>query len=708
MKNTILVLLALMVSGSASSQLGWKWVNPMPQGNALTDIWMFNDHEILLVGGAGTVMRSTDFGATWAVNHGIANSHSMFRSVFFRNSQEGWIAGDGRLVLHTTNGGNDWSLISSSGLETPGRLLFRSADTGWLVGGSASGGLALKTRDGGTTWDTMLSTSATLEDVCFLTDSVGWVLGSDAMVHRTSDAGSTWASTPTTLQPPLKSLYAMSSDTVWVAGYYNLAQTTDAGQTWQIRLHIDDTFRSITFADRNIGWAAGIGGNIARTTDGGATWTWSQIEGWPAFLRIAGQVSGYGLATGHRGLIFLTTDSGQTWSGRTAGAGEDLLSIDFPSAHEGWVGGIGGLIMHTTDEGATWVVSYDSSGETAWAIDFVSSSTGWVVGGRTIRKTTDGGQTWHHSSTPSSGYALSVSFVDSLTGWISGEGSDQIHRTTNGGVSWESQGRSDFQHISQVQFITPSIGWALDEFYSDGVDSSILRTTDGGATWTRHSVGTTQGHVRRFCFVSSSLGWASGALEQIWRTTDGGMSWTRQHVGGYRTAFNIGFSSETHGLAVGGGEYYDDLVLHTTDGGVNWTEQRTCNSQFLYNVFCLGEQKCWMVGVGGTILATTDGVSSLNNDLLSSHRPSQLMLDQNYPNPFNPSTTITYALPHSSDVRLTIFNAIGQQVATLVNGRQDAGTYSRIWTATGMPSGVYFYRLESRGTIETKKLLLLR
>ncbi|MGH7497203.1 MAG: ThuA domain-containing protein [bacterium] len=84
-------------------------------------------------------------------------------------------------------------------------------------------------------------------------------------------------------------------------------------------------------------------------------------------------------------------------------------------------------------------------------------------------------------------------------------------------------------------------------------------------------------------------------------------------------------------------------------------------------------------------------------------------LAQNYPNPFNPTTTIHYELPVLSKVDLSIYNLLGQKVATLVSGRQLAGSYEINWEAAAHPGGVYFYRLEtSTGFVQTKKLILLK
>jgi hypothetical protein len=114
------------------------------------------------------------------------------------------------------------------------------------------------------------------------------------------------------------------------------------------------------------------------------------------------------------------------------------------------------------------------------------------------------------------------------------------------------------------------------------------------------------------------------------------------------------------------------------------------------------------VGWDGTILRTTDGgaVTDVNNNRIEI--PIRFALDQNYPNPFNPSTTIRYTLSDASRVSLKIFDLTGREIATLVNERKPTGSYQVEWNAGGLPSGVYFCRLQAGGNVETKKLFLLK
>ncbi len=102
--------------------------------------------------------------------------------------------------------------------------------------------------------------------------------------------------------------------------------------------------------------------------------------------------------------------------------------------------------------------------------------------------------------------------------------------------------------------------------------------------------------------------------------------------------------------------------------------------------------------------------SSVNVLKVSSENvvPNEYSLEQNYPNPFNPTTTIKFSLPEASNVKLTIYNAIGQKVAEIVNSTMDAGSYSFNWDATNVASGLYFYELNTNNFSSVKKMMLLK
>ncbi len=94
--------------------------------------------------------------------------------------------------------------------------------------------------------------------------------------------------------------------------------------------------------------------------------------------------------------------------------------------------------------------------------------------------------------------------------------------------------------------------------------------------------------------------------------------------------------------------------------------------------------------------------------LVDNPAPSNYALQQNYPNPFNPVTTIKYSLPLKSQVELVVYNTLGEKVKQLVNGEKEAGSHSVELNATGLPSGVYFYRLQANNFTQIRKMILLK
>ena len=98
---------------------------------------------------------------------------------------------------------------------------------------------------------------------------------------------------------------------------------------------------------------------------------------------------------------------------------------------------------------------------------------------------------------------------------------------------------------------------------------------------------------------------------------------------------------------------------------------------------------------------------------ISSSLPKEYSLHNNYPNPFNPATTIEFDLPVSGDVKLSIYNLLGEEVATLINGNLEAGKHSVVWEGMNnsknlVSSGVYFYSIKAGSFNAVKKMILIR
>ena len=137
--------------------------------------------------------------------------------------------------------------------------------------------------------------------------------------------------------------------------------------------------------------------------------------------------------------------------------------------------------------------------------------------------------------------------------------------------------------------------------------------------------------------------------------------------------------------------------------------QSSPTSSTLYGLSFSDINNGWAVGFDGTVIAYTIPVTAESEQ----SSPDEFSLNQNYPNPFNPSTTIEYSIPERTDVKLTVINIVGEEVAELVNQTMDAGNYSVVFDShsgevRNLPSGVYFYRLQAGNFKTIKKMILLK
>ena len=184
--------------------------------------------------------------------------------------------------------------------------------------------------------------------------------------------------------------------------------------------------------------------------------------------------------------------------------------------------------------------------------------------------------------------------------------------------------------------------------------------------------------------------------------TDVYSQWYPQTSGTTYWLSGVSFTDANNGTDVGVG----GTILRTTNGGTNWISQTSGTTNHLRGVSFVDANTGWAVGDSGTILRTTNGGVKVVN--ISTKIPSIHSLEQNYPNPFNPTTNIKFDIPKLTNVKIIIYNALGKELTSLVNEKLSAGSYEVDWNASNYASGVYFYKLETEEFTNTKKMVLLK
>jgi len=140
-----------------------------------------------------------------------------------------------------------------------------------------------------------------------------------------------------------------------------------------------------------------------------------------------------------------------------------------------------------------------------------------------------------------------------------------------------------------------------------------------------------------------------------------------------------------------------------SDGGDNYTLFLSRSYQCGVTTYPPNDLTCTYIFVAAQSLTiTSTGVDE------GSGVPSEYRLAQNYPNPFNPGTVIEYSIPKSSFVTLKVYDVLGREIATLVNGEQTAGSYTTQFDATNLANGTYLYKLQAGSYTETKKMVVLK
>jgi len=573
----------------------WFWQNPLPQGNNLSDICEDVNHpgRFFAVGDHGTILKKENLSDWqiieqgnfdhlfsvyfkgnygWAVGYngtilqnidGLGNTWyplssgttKQLLSVFFFDQLNGWIVGQDKTVLHTTDGGTHWNSSYPTGSEQYFSVYFTSLLNGWIAGAANTNGVIKKTTDGGTTWTNSLIPTNRMNSIKFIDENIGCAVGDAGKIFFTSNGGTNWNSGSNSSTSDLKDVYLENDGEGWAVGYDGtIIYTSDYGNTWSAQTSPTTEIIYGIEKDRAVGWAGII---LHRET----AWQF-ESSGFTDDVRGLdfGDDGIRGLAVGENGKILYTSDAGNSWTSDNSGTNYDFYDIDVISGALGWtpralIVGEHGTVL--SGQYGYWVDKTISTTDKLFAVYRFVSGKAWVAGewGR-IWKTTNMGDSWALKHENTSYHLYAINFVTANLGWAAGM-SGTILKTTDGGESWFDVSPNNHNFFRSIYFVNNFLGWVV------GNDGAIFKTTDGGYTWVQIITQPTYPRLNNIKFLNVDIGWITGATGTILFTSDGGETWSPQNSGSIADLMSLCFTETGIGWAAG----FDGAIIHTENGG---------------------------------------------------------------------------------------------------------------------------------------------
>ena len=421
-------------------------------------------------------------------------------------------------------------------------------------------------------------------------------------------------------------------------------------------------------------------------------------------------------------LVFFTSNnilfSQSGWYQLDMGTSSGFSTIEMLNESTGYIGGRD-TIFYTSNGGLNWSsIPVCPANSYIKSTSFVSPGTGFISTGyisnsnpTILGKTTDNGLNWDCQTIPTTQAYVGLKLFPNGIGYGvygnsygGGHVFELVHKTTNGGDSWFTIRPND--DYSNWFVLNDSVLFLATDYWG-----WVYKTTNGGLNWIGSVTNTDHISVRIMNFVNPNTGFVDPNnlnYHYISKTTNGGNSWIQMNTGLSHYFVDGFFTNDSTGYSIGlSTTSLPCKIFKTTNGGENWISQLTLDNIELTRLCMLSNNTGYAIG-GNSIFKTTTGGQTVNISIISNQIPKRYSLQQNYPNPFNPSTRIKFDIPRGSPVRLKVYDMQGREVAELVNEKLSAGVYEYEWNGVGLPSGVYFYRLQVGEFIETRRMVLVK
>lgn len=480
---------------------------------------------------------------------------------------------------------------------TPQRVFIATADDSF-----DDGGALFESADGGATWvqrDVPASLASPLNGLFFLDAQRGWAFGNENA--RTTDGGTTWQAIPS-----LGSTYFMrfyTPDFGLATGNFGRQVSRDGGLTWEPS---PEEIFAFDFADDLLGLGISEAG-IYRTTDGGQTFALVQ----PGQAAVVAWLSGTVAVGIVDGAFVRSEDGGQTWAVGASAEGRTRLSAVSETVVLAWTGGTSfntdGRVLRSDDGGQTWTdLGTVIVGGTRALTTVDPQTVAAMSTGGDLFHSADAGQTWalafaSPGPRPSSLSAIAPAFADAQTGYVA-YGRGFVLKTTDGGASWSQVSSGHGESLTDVDRFEDG------RLIAVGEDRTVL-TSDGDGRWVlRQFPATSEFSValKAVHVVGPQSAVAVDEEGRVYSSTDGGATWT---AGGAVPAFafdaaDLHFSTLLDGWVAGAGNTQGAL-FRTTDGGDSWTAAPGIAGSLVALDF-EGEAG-WATYSGALFYRTTDG-----------------------------------------------------------------------------------------------------
>lgn len=679
---------------------------------------------------AGCVVLALPAGAQL---EGVSGPHSFIHTVTILPDDHTVLVG-ASTSYRSFDGGFTW--LSAGRTNAPLSVRCYASNGTTVFAGAAIDGGVYRSDDNGSSWALKVSLRSTVMDIVASGDLV--VAGTaDSGVYRSTDLGETWSRSATGLSADIVVSLAMLGDRLFAGTEDGIWVSTDSGGSWRHSGLDSSAVLEIVPAPPLVFAATERG--VWRSPDSCATWEAAGPVEWyvGSLAREAGMLYATDVAASE---FYRSPNDGVTWtpvhpmmSGRRirsfAVRGPTIVvGTEYEGMYLSTTGGVtwtatsvGGEIRDMLVAGSravvatNWRLGISSNGGTSWLISepagpqapsaiasivllgdalFVSSLD-------TVYRTDDEGRTWTTTCAGCFGGPF-VGIIVAHGSSLYAEAAPRVFHSPDSGVTWVNiaQGLPGVSWIRALLATEQDLlaGTRYGVFLRGWSDTAWtpIGLADRGVTALAEHDGALFAATRNF----STREW------EIWKTTDRGANWSLLLARPGYLSSPRSFVSTGRALLAGvfGGD-----ILRTTDGGASWSSVGDGLAEFDL-VLRLGlSDSCvlaateysgvWRRPIAELVTAVPETAPRV---------PSGYVLRQNYPNPFNPTTTVAYRIPSAGHVTLRVFDLLGREVATLVNETRQQGSHEAQWNAHGLASGVYLYRLESEGYVETKKLVLVR